>query len=414
MKEKEKDSIIDLGKCEEILKDLNGLDQNDTLILIKYEKLTNISLQKNIQYEVYNSKNISSKLDLNVCNTTKIDIYIPSSIDKNSLFKYNISSDFYNDKCFPYSSGKNTDIILNDRREEYMKKNMSLCEDNCEYKYYDVNQDYAKCECNIKTKFNFLPDIEIDKNKLLKKFKNFEDFTNIYVLKCYKRLFSEEGLKNNIGSYILLSIIFVDIILFLVFKIIGYQQLIIKVKYISDFQKEKEFNDGLHSPRKIVNKSSKNKKQDKNNKNKERKINSNKKTKKGNPPKNKLKIKNKSFQNKNKDKSKKKMESFSNIDSKNNLKIIFNKENNTFNNYNLKTESNIILNDYELNSLSYKKALKIDKRTYIKYYISLLKRKQLIIFIFFVNDDYNSKIIKIIYVFIFIFFILYNKCIIFY
>ena len=51
-------------------------------------------------------------------------------------------------------------------------------------------------------------------------------------------------------------------------------------------------------------------------------------------------------------------------------------------------------NDYELNNLEYQKALEIDKRKYLEYYISLIKRKQIIIFTFYTNDDYNSKVIK--------------------
>ena len=60
-------------------------------------------------------------------------------------------------------------------------------------------------------------------------------------------------------------------------------------------------------------------------------------------------------------------------------------------------EGNKILeyNDYELNNLEYQKALEIDKRNYLEYYISLIKRRQIIIFTFYTNDDYNSKIIKI-------------------
>ena len=49
-----------------------------------------------------------------------------------------------------------------------------------------------------------------------------------------------------------------------------------------------------------------------------------------------------------------------------------------------------------MNHLNYrqKKALEIDKRKYLEYYISLIKRNQIIIFTFYTNDDYNSKIIK--------------------
>ena len=63
-------------------------------------------------------------------------------------------------------------------------------------------------------------------------------------------------------------------------------------------------------------------------------------------------------------------------------------------NINEKIEDNIY-NDNEINTLSYEEALKIDKRTYIQYYISLIKRKQIIIFTFFTNNDYNLRSIKI-------------------
>ena len=53
------------------------------------------------------------------------------------------------------------------------------------------------------------------------------------------------------------------------------------------------------------------------------------------------------------------------------------------------------LNDQELNNLEYQYAIKYDKRTYFQYYWSLLKKKQLILFTFFPNNDYNLVYIKI-------------------
>ena len=71
------------------------------------------------------------------------------------------------------------------------------------------------------------------------------------------------------------------------------------------------------------------------------------------------------------------------------------------NNQQIKTDSNIIkLNDYELNTLSYKDAIKYDKRTYIQFYLSLLKIRLLIMFSFFQFNDYNSRIIKILLFFL--------------
>ena len=53
------------------------------------------------------------------------------------------------------------------------------------------------------------------------------------------------------------------------------------------------------------------------------------------------------------------------------------------------------LNDQELNNLEYNQALKIDKRTYIQYYWSLLKKKQLILFTILPANDYNLLTIKL-------------------
>ena len=58
-------------------------------------------------------------------------------------------------------------------------------------------------------------------------------------------------------------------------------------------------------------------------------------------------------------------------------------------------EKKIILNDLEMDMLDYKKALEIDKRTYFQYYFSLLKKKHLILFAFYPNNDYNLIKLKI-------------------
>ena len=95
-------------------------------------------------------------------------------------------------------------------------------------------------------------------------------------------------------------------------------------------------------------------------------------------------------------------------------KIISNKENIVLelNNNNIELEEktnfidvfiNIFDKDYvnklffeeEMNQMKFKYALKMDKRNFITYYFSLLKQKQLIMFTFFVNNDYNIYLMKI-------------------
>ncbi len=52
-------------------------------------------------------------------------------------------------------------------------------------------------------------------------------------------------------------------------------------------------------------------------------------------------------------------------------------------------------NDYEINSLIYKDAIKFDKRKYIEYYFSLLRINHILLFTFYISNDFNSKCIKI-------------------
>ena len=53
------------------------------------------------------------------------------------------------------------------------------------------------------------------------------------------------------------------------------------------------------------------------------------------------------------------------------------------------------LNDQEINSLEYEKAIELDKRTFFQYYLSLIKKKQLILFTFLPSKDYNLISLKI-------------------
>ena len=56
-------------------------------------------------------------------------------------------------------------------------------------------------------------------------------------------------------------------------------------------------------------------------------------------------------------------------------------------------------NDYELSQLPYQEAYKNDKRGFIIYYFSLIKKKQIMLFTFYTNDDYNLRSVKIFFFF---------------
>ena len=149
-------SIIDLVKCGEILKLKNNIN-NLNLIILKYENLTNLTSEKNVQYEIYNPIN-KKKLDLSPCNNISINLYIPININNESQILYDdlnksgynsfdINDPFYHDICTLYKTKDNTDILLSDRRKDYYIKE-GAPQSNCEF-LGNIDNIYLKYNCTI-------------------------------------------------------------------------------------------------------------------------------------------------------------------------------------------------------------------------------------------------------------------------
>ena len=370
-----------------ILRKSNIIDDNTTLLILKIDIFEDGLLIPIIEYEVYNS-NTKKLLNLNICQGIKININIPVNIDENNLFIYNSSNEYYNDICYSYTKN-NADIILEDRRDEYINNNLSVCEKDCEYNNYDFNTKKVQCECFTKIKIGSLSEIIINKDKLLNNFIDINNILNINVLKCFKEVFNIGKLILNLGFIIMGIIILITSILSVLFKIKGYYNLKNRVYEIIRNKIEKNIiNKRINTKVKnniknIVNEIIPNRKERSNSYkriNIRIKNNPNKKTKN-------RKI-NLAIESEEKTKKSGKTSKIDLIQKHLKTHIIDNNKKQKLNKMNY--------NDYELNNLSYKKALKIDKRTYSQYYLSLLRMKHILIFSFYTYTDYNSKYIKII------------------
>ena len=245
-------STIKLGECENILKNHYNISKDISLLIFKIDYYEERSSKPIIEYEIFHPLT-KEKLDLTLCQNITIDTLISVLINEDELFKYNLSSDYYNDICFTYTTEKGTDIILNDRKNEYYNNNLSLCEENCEYKGYDLENKKALCGCEVKVKLLLFSEITINKEKLIDNFINLKNEINFYVMKCINLMFSKEGLLKNIGSYILLSILLLNIILVIIYKIKGYKLLLYK---IIDLINKYQFNEleKIEKSNKIINK----------------------------------------------------------------------------------------------------------------------------------------------------------------
>ena len=232
-------SIINLGECEYKLKDYYNIDEKEPLLIYKIDIYEEGILSPKVEYEIYNSKT-KEQLNLTVCNDIKINILIPALINKEEEYKYNSSSEYYNDICYTFTTENGTDIILDDRKNEYIKNNMSLCESNCQFDEYNSDTQKAKCECEVKIKLPLMSEIVINKDKLYNNFVDVKKNINVKVMKCYKILFTKNGLKYNIGSYILLSIIILTIVFCIIFFVKGFKFFNDEINKIFSYRQKKE------------------------------------------------------------------------------------------------------------------------------------------------------------------------------
>ena len=210
-------STIKFDDCEKKLKKQYNIPKNESLLILKMDKYNEGSLIPIIEYEVYNPST-KQQLDLDACENIQISIYLPVIINESVIYKYNQSSDYYNDICYTYSNENGADITLADRKNEFNEKNLSLCESNCEFKEYDPETKKAKCDCSIKKKLSLMKDIANNK-EFVQIFSDVKNMTNIHILKCYKSVFSSKGLKYNYGNYILLFNILIYIICLILFLV---------------------------------------------------------------------------------------------------------------------------------------------------------------------------------------------------
>ena len=211
---------LDLEECENLLKDFYNITNNETLyIQLLVISQAGMKIPK-LLYYVYGSISGTNleRLNLSVCKNSKISLYIPVNITE-SLDILNSSSDYYKDICYPAESEDGTDINLKDRKNEFIEKNKTVCQEDCAFSEYDYNKNKAKCSCEVKEFSSLIEDININKTKILENFAYIENIANVHIIVCYKSLFTKNGIINNIGSFLIILIIIFHIISLFIFFI---------------------------------------------------------------------------------------------------------------------------------------------------------------------------------------------------
>ena len=393
-------SAIDIQECSEILKKKYGLSDEEDLMVIKGDLLKeyNEFLGTSTEYQLF-STSLGAFLPLSDCEDAGTTVSITNPFSSLSLLTqyqsktgavvdngynaFDINSPFYHDICTPFTNENGNDVLLEDRRKDYFNENINLCEEGCKFVGYNTSTNMYTCYCNIKSVPGSTPknitdeDGEYVSDEMPKDFRDYiSKRSNIEVFKCSSQVFSSSGQKKNFGSYILLTGLasFIGVIVF---------------HFIKERTKMNDIFDSLiennpSNPPKPV--STKEDKKDKHEK----------------------KEKHHHHKNDNKD-NKDNKDSNVKVKSTEGKKVRV--ENNGFaSKYPLTKPKNIqkdlVLKEDQLNFAPYQTALDKDKRTFIKYYWSLLKMKQLCIFTFYTSEDYILRSTKIVLFILFISFYL--------
>ena len=204
-------SVIDLGECGNLLKKHYHINQNISLIIVKFEKLTNKSSERSLQYEVYEPYN-KTKLNLSICENVNIDIYVPLVLSEKTQNLYDelkelgydlfdINSPFYQDICTPYKSSNGTDVSLNDRVNYFYNNEETTCQSNCKFSDYLMESQYLKCDCDIvSSDIDTKNTKKFDAKKIYQSFFQVLKYSNYKVLKCSKLTLSINSVTKNFGS----------------------------------------------------------------------------------------------------------------------------------------------------------------------------------------------------------------------
>ena len=413
-------SSVDLGECEDKLRVQEGLNDTEQFLIVKLDIINSAINATYVQYEIFNPRNYS-KVNVDICKNISIKISVPvildesklaliSSLEESGYNIFDINDEFYNDICATYTAQNGADMALSSRKTRIYDsiKDVYLCQEGCEFESFDTQTRKANCICQIQETETVtdITKISFDKNEFFDSFYSTLFNSNFRVLKCIKLLFSIKGVKTNAGFYMITGLILCHIAFTIVHILTGQMKLI---NIINEILKNK----GIESDKNNNNIEEKgdSKDMEKNKEVKKIKVGKRKKYKKHSSKR----LKKKNLETKMEEPQappKKRGSHVSseglNIYNTDNLVVETNDElKNKTEDGKEKTiiekqeqekkilEENKDLKNEELKDLDYEIAIVVDKRTYLQFYWALLKKGQLIIFTFFINDDYNLRAIKI-------------------
>ena len=410
-----------LGDCYEKIKENYTINDNLILAIIS-QRIKDINYPIIVSFFVYSPFNGNQLNISNVCQNEKLSVeedislkiedkdkyYFIEYLTKQNIDVFNLSSDFYTDICFYFNSPIKKDIALKDRIKLFFP-NITLCENGCTIK--GINSTSMKAECNCKIN-NLISNNFLSNNLWVKsqvdQIEELLDQSNINILKCGSNLFKFGKISSYIGSYIMFSLLIIQIIITLLYFLTSIKPLKIYIFSILNayllYLKKKENNPPKKKKKVLItgnikkgnNNTSKKYEYKSSNTEYLKSMNSNMKNKVLtilNSNRDLLKSNN-AYKNVKNSKSK-----FSFLPKLNNnkkdKKYLNTKRESTINK---KNTYDIILDDYletDFQDMAFDEVIKREKRSFCEYFKEQIKLNLIIINVIFKNEPFRPRTIKL-------------------
>ena len=433
---------IDFGNCYAKVQQTLDPPSNDNIIIALIERA--YDKKSLISYFFYHPVTGQKLEPETICKDEQITIKESvlsqlnnSGVDLNSAFFlvqqdiniFNLSDEFYTDICYNFVSPNGKDVPLNDRIKAFFP-NITLCDSGCICKGVDLDTMESICEC----KFNDLMSNEYIEGNVLLSNTIGEVFdliksSNLLILKCYEGVFKKENIVKSYGGFIILGIIFFQLVFSLIFGFYDMNMVRKFLQHITEYfmvlvtnlntlgNMTSNRSKGI-SKKNAPPKRRQEKEADKKIKNKNKRNNIKRHIYKSNSYKRKKKVKRSIFiddyskglsSNSYKTDSKQLLSSKLSLN-KNSKKLLkkqkslqlYRKISDINSQKLLRAKTlcgNLDIEEYlkpDLDDLEYDDAIKFDKRTFCEFFIERLSEKQIIMNTFYYKENLKPKSIKII------------------
>ncbi len=198
------------------IKTINNINENSNIQIIKldvkvgdYPTPSVFLLTIDENGNIVNMPSVDIVIEKPIANYNYLNIDRAYKLNEKSINIYNSSDPFFNDICFIFASENNgKDVTLKDRRNEYYV-NITFCESNCEFSYFDYVNVKVVCNCHPLSQISGFEELSFSnlKNSFITHLIAF----NYKIIKCYKSVFNT-GNYDNMGTILIFISIVVCII----------------------------------------------------------------------------------------------------------------------------------------------------------------------------------------------------------